>query len=211
MTPTFSLYVALLFLAAAISSFRFKMLSSAEKCIAILLCLTFVAEVIAKIFSFYFSNNLIVYKVFTPIQFLLLMLFFVRLLRGTVIERFSFITSVIALIVGSMLLFHIPQEDFSTSLLIFEGVYTIAFSLITLTSLFRQRKTFVKFNSVFWICMTLVFFWTISVLWFGSYNVIVDMSLFDRYFQIFFWTNCLTYLSFSLIFFFYSKLNTYDD
>lgn len=210
MSLTFFFHLLILLLAAIIAGVRYRILSRADRFIALLLIATLLAEATAKVFALVYENNLIVYQIFTPLQFMLIALYFRHVHSGTWIGRLSLIAGSAGIALGIFTYFYIPPDRFDTYVLLTEGLCIIFLSLFTVTHLFRQESVHLLRHPVFWVSMILAAFWIVATIWYNTYNQIVDMGLFRYAYFTFVGMNYLHYSGLALLLLLYPKLHSDD-
>lgn len=208
---TFLVHLVILLLAATLSLLRYKSLSTADRYIAVLLVVTFLGESIAKASAVLYGSNTLIYQIFTPIQFLLVAYYFGKALATTRWGKLSIAAGWAGVVLGIISFTFYTAETFDNSVIVFEGFCIVFLGVKTLSFLLKKHGVVTMRSVKFWTSLLLANFWAASLLWFGSYPLIKDDSLFSLYYQIFVGLNYLTYSAFAAIFIFYPKLISSDN
>ncbi len=200
------LYYSYLFvlLIATISSLkRSKNKSIESMLLSILLFCTLVSEVAALILIVKYKNNSFGYHIFNPIQFLLICLYYNRIIPEFKKYHIGIILGIIGLLFGIVnTLFIQSFNTFNSNYLLFESVSIIMMSLHFFYSLLKTDKANILNYQHFWICLTFLLFWSITYTNWGLIHVF-SSQMYKRppiLSLILISVNIVTYSSFAAIF-----------
>lgn len=158
-------YLILLVGVSIIGLLRFNILDTPTRIISILIAITAISETFAHILSITTGNNLIVYHIYNPIQFLLVSLYLsstTTILRKNNKGISIGITGVIISILNSAYL-QSPQDDFNSNFLIVESILIIGMTLIYFYDFLNREQTSKNITSIdFWISCLLLVFWSFT-------------------------------------------------
>lgn len=206
-----TIYLLLLAGVSIIGLVRYKIIDTPAKIILVNIALTTLSETIAHYLSLSVSNNLMVYHLFSPIQFLLLCIyynsivgFFKKYNTGIVIGIIGIILSVL----NSSFLQN-PVTSFNINFLVLESILIIGMTLCYFYDFLNTTHTTKRFaTSDFWIACLLLVFWSFTFFtWVAGIAlslVISDYMFWIRYMM--YVINIITYSGFGLVFLFYKKL-----
>lgn len=206
-----SIYLLLLAGVSIIGLIKIKSIDTPAKIILTCIALTAISESIAHYLSISLKNNLVVYHIYNPVQFLLLckyynsiISFFKKYNTGIVIG----ITGIILSVLNSTFLQN-PMTSFNTNFLVLESILIIGMTLCYFYDFLNTTHTTKQFaTSDFWIACLLLVFWSFTFFtWAAGIAlslVISDYMFWIRYMM--YAINIITYSGFGLVFLFYKKL-----
>lgn len=206
--------IAILLSAIGFASIRclvlFNILDKASKLIFGLLLATFVTEALAFIGVVFFKYNIVIYNIFSAVQFVLLTLYYYEV--SSVLKKgrriFYFISIGLAVFIINIFL-----QDFltkpNTIFLAFESVYIVLLALIFFHDLLNNKQSISKtLSHHFWINAILLTFWSFTLFdWLVGltiYESLGETAIMLNYLMWF--INIITYTGFGLVFLFYKKL-----
>lgn len=195
--------------ASAVSLFLWKRLSKADRWIAVLLCTTFLSELLTEYFGNRFRNNMPVYHFFNPVQYLLLCLYFNESI--TKLKRHN---TGIWIGIGGVLLsvytnFFVQDiYTFPSIFLIFESFMIIALCLFSYFDLFLKEDIEINKQAHFWITTILLLFWSFTFVVWGMLTVFLNQAseFMKMVYPILITINFITYAGITMIFLNYHKL-----
>ncbi len=203
------IYLLVLCLAAIATLSRWRLLSSADRWIPVLILATLTQECIAYVMSRVFGNNYPSYHVYTPIEVAIICMYFDRSMRfrspyviGGSIAGFSVLLSVF--ITWKLQ----PMNTYNSYFLLYEGCLVIVFCLLSFYKLLiRDDLTPVKMAH-FWLTICFLLYWSLVFANLGLFNLIPSEQKFLR--STFIWAlycaNLLFYLGIVTVFVRYKKL-----
>jgi hypothetical protein len=204
------IYLSILGLAAILSLIHIKNMNKASKYMVLYLIVTFLSELIANTFSITFKNNLVIYNIYSPIQLLILGVYFNEAISSFKSRNAGFYIGGIGLILYfiNAILFQNPLKELNTNFIIFECFLIIAMSLCSFYELLAGEEINIHFNPKFWFSSLLLIFWS-----FTFFYWIIGITLYEYLAQDSFWLdmiiwtiNILIYSGFAIVFLFYKKM-----
>lgn len=173
-------YYILLISSIFIGSYRYSLQSKNIKILLLLLVITLLSEIIAHFFAKRFHNNLFVYHIFNPIQFILVLIMFNLELKKKWIY-YLIPLGLLFTLVNSFMWQHY-SINLNSNFLNLESLFFIFLSLTyikTLTQTFNAKDKFIEFP-LFIVSLGFFLFSLISVLTFGMYNYIESINENER-------------------------------
>ncbi|MEO6831655.1 MAG: hypothetical protein ABI169_05615 [Chitinophagaceae bacterium] len=202
-------------IAAIIGSIRQKEFDTASRIYWYYTCAGAIAEVVARMAAIEFGNNMAVYAVYSPIELLLICLYFnfsIPTLRRTGIGWYLAILGIVVSVLNAV--FFQPLTEFNSNFLYFEGIVIIGLSLYSFYHLVRSSDDLrlAKLRH-FWFPFIQCAFWTITFLNWGLYEYfnahaqrfVVAINIFIGM------ISGVTYLCIALVFWQYPKLKPTDE
>ena len=210
MSLFFLTYIFLIAAGFTASFINRKKLSTADTCISILLLITFISEMLNHYSTLFFHNNgMFIFHVFTPIEFLLISIYYNNSIPGLRQKNIGIIIGLTGLVVAVMNAVFIQTTDQLNSLmLLFEGFFTIALSLFALYNILLKEEMDLKKSAHFWISVFLLIYFAFTFMRWGVFYLYGTHSnsgaLLLGYLH---WgINVLFYGSFFIVFLNYRKL-----
>lgn len=191
------------------SIFRWRMLKHSERIISVLLMCTVLSEIFAYYFMTRYSNNMYVYHVFSPLEFVFISVYYNQtvsfLKRNYIGILIAFLGCVAALV--NALHFQ-PIDTFPSLFLLFEGFIIIILSLLSFFDILYKEDYKLVRNPQFWITFNFLIFWSFTFLIWGTYiSFSTDFrAKLPMIFNMLSFINLIEYLIFLLIFLFYPKM-----
>lgn len=196
-------YLFVLLIAATTSVRGNKIKSIENKLLSILLICTLISEISALILIAKYKNNSFGYHIFNPIQFLIICLYYNRIIPEFKKYHIGVILGSLGLLFGIInTLFIQGFNTFNSNYLLFESVAIIMMSLHFFYSLIKTDKSNTMSYQPFWICLTFLLFWSITYTNWGLMHVF-NSQIYKRpaiLGIILIAVNILTYSSFAVIF-----------
>ncbi|MBB6004349.1 hypothetical protein HNP25_003012 [Arcicella rosea] len=202
-------YLFILALATMVGVFRFKVISTSNKCFLLLVLITLIVEIIAWQLAMKSGTNIIVYHIFTPMQCALVLLGYYK---ETKIKVFFYLIPFV-IVLGTVTSIWIqPIPSFNSYYICFE-----LFLFIFLALTFFKRLLIIETNQklknfpFFWISSGMLIFSITSIFDLGTHNFFIDsntyLDIILRYIRYF--SNYIYYSSFIVAFL--VKQNTISD
>lgn len=208
-------YILLLLLISLLLPFRFRQADRASRFLCVLIWLVFLTELTAMYVASRYHNNMLVYTLYGFFEFTLVSLYFnysIDTFRKKYIGYFIALAGLIIGITNSILY----QSIFSlnTIFIFLECIGIVCMSLYSFYRLLLTSTTLRLYERVhFWFPCIFLFNWCATLSYWGLYShfrntakekiPILNISLTI--------VNILTYLAFSAVFLFYTKMkNTHD-
>ncbi|MCB9044707.1 MAG: hypothetical protein H6550_01080 [Chitinophagales bacterium] len=201
-------YLGVLLLAILIGLYKVRTKDITVKIIVLLLSLTFVSELIAKISASVFHNNMYVYHIFAPVQLLVLGIYFDSIEPRFKKKRIGLIIGLAGVLIAicNTLLFQ-PPTALNSNFLLFEGLAVMALSLFTFQRILNDDKIDIYKYPYFWFNIILVFFWSITYTIWALHSVIMlkKMYIMEHLYDILWVVNIITYLAIAAVLFIFSN------
>lgn len=205
------LYISIVFAACAVYAINFKILPAALKVIFVYLVTVFVTEVIGVICLVMYKYNLLVYLLLCPVQFALILYSFFRKHKRPFQNVFIGIALCFLFVV--LMDSYLPIGKYFTLIksesikrvkglytyfFIFEGFYIILVSLLAYYRFFSDDSKLRLFRNLDFLIVTIfLFFWSITYLYNGVYDIIYrnnSVLFFRIVYPVYCLVNCFTYL-----------------
>lgn len=204
------IFLALLIGVSILSLVHFRHFDTPIKLISYYVIICTVVELIAHYCAIKYSNNLIVYNIFSPIQLTLISLFYgytlINIRKSTIIV-ISLANFLLAAINASFL--QSPIHTLNTNFLLFESFIIISLSLYFLYHYLAASQRVSKALTPHFIvsCLLLVF-WSFTFFhWLSRMAMpnVIDKHI--EWLKYLLWAiSLITYLGFGLVFLFYKRL-----
>jgi hypothetical protein len=197
-------------MAAIAGVFRFRQLAYTDKIIALLIFLTLVNELLAFFAMRHYKNNLIVYHIYSPIELLMVSLYFdgsVRILRKTRIALLIGILGIPASIINAVYFQH-PATVTNSYFLLFEAVMIIIYSLLSFHQILLEADHLLFRFAQFWITAGLLVYWSVTFTGWGIFALLYnqDSAVIPMFNKLLYIANYLLYGSMAVVFLWYKKL-----
>ncbi|SFP28602.1 hypothetical protein SAMN04515674_102258 [Pseudarcicella hirudinis] len=165
------IYFSILIIGLIIGFTRIKSLNRSSRILLLLLALTILSESVATYLKFSARNNIIVYHIFSPIEFALISALYYNEIKNKIILVLMIIF--ISFACFNSINIQYFNTDFNSISFVISGLLTIIFSLWYLYLLILE-KTHYNFTNypLFWISVGFMFFNIINLFILGTYNLI---------------------------------------
>lgn len=205
----FGAYLALLLMVGVICIQRFKDLQRAETFIAILIWATFCAEGAATFQTLLRRNSQPIYHVFSPIEFMLMCLYFnysIRFFRRHKIGWFLGIAGTLLAVLNT--LFLQKATTINSYFLIIEGATIISCCFALFHQILLDEEELPYRFASFWFTVCFCFFWGTTFTGWGISSLLskTDTELNNLVSAVFTASNYIYYSGLALIFYQYKKL-----
>lgn len=201
-------YLPLLFVNAFLSIRQWRLLSKADRYIAILLSLTAATELIGQQMAHRYMNNLLVYRIYNIIALLLVAKYFDRCVFART-KTMRWIASGIVLLfsMAAIVVLPITSEGHATILLI-QATMTIAFCLFSIRQILLQMENLPYRFVQFWLTCAFLLYWSLTFTGWGVSYFATSKNdpLAVLFFPMLILANLALYTATALILFFYKKL-----
>lgn len=203
------IYLLVLSFAAIATLYRWRLLSSADRWIPILMLATLAQECVANVMSRVTGNNYPSYHVYTPIEVCIICLYFDRSMRF----RFPYVIG--STIAGISVLLSIfiswkwqPVDTFNSYFLLYEGCLVIVFCLLSFYKLLIREDVIPGRMAHFWLTICFLLYWSLTFANLGLFaRVPVEQVYLRTIFRItLYCANLLFYLGIIGVFVRYEKL-----
>ncbi len=204
------LYLLSMLFACICCLYRFKMLDTASKILAILICCAFLNEGAAFYMGKKYHNNLPLYAVYGLLEYALLCVYFNKVIDVFIKNNIGFYIALVGVILGILNIVYVQHlNNINSYFLLFEGLAVIGMSLFTFFRLLLKNDSLNLYRyHHFWFISILIFFWSITFLSWGLYNYINE-KLFQSALNIniaLAIVSTITYNCFAIVFLLYPKM-----
>ena len=202
-------YIILLVSTFATGVYRWVRLSTADKWLCALLGLTIVQESIAYIFESQFHDNFYTYHFYTPIELLLIAMYFdrtIKILPPYYLGLGIGLSGVVLSVLNSIFLE--PLYKMNTHFLLFEGWVVIILCLFSFYNMLVRERIRLVNMSQFWITLCFLFYYSLTYMNFGLYGSVVGKQTdFGKFFALALYvTNLVFYIGINATYARYTKL-----
>ena len=207
-----TIYWIILFIASLSGAVRYRILDTASKWVVWYIVLTCVSEGLAIYFSIALHNNLFVYHIYAPLQLVMLTGYFDRAFFRVRTRNTGIVIAAAGMLLSAYnsLFLQSPRTTLNTYFMVFEAFVIITMALYGFYELLRKDMPLDIFsNPYFWYNSILLVFWSFTFFyWLVGLSIRISMHESGAWLGNFIWViNVITYLSFSIVFLFYPKLN----
>lgn len=174
--PTITLiYLTALCAGSFVGLVRWKHLTSPFKLLWALVCFTFVEEFLLHAFNLSPDQSLMVYRIYTVVAFTLYYSIYFKLFKKSFSRTFSLLSILSAFLVSCVAPISFEENSVFPSLPIF-----VCVSLLILNALISfyemllfPSRTKLVVSSNFWLNTLNLFYWSSTIVFFGSYNLAI--------------------------------------
>jgi hypothetical protein len=174
----FWIYIIFVSVSLVGGAVRYKKLSPPFRILVYVLALTLISEFSAHYAAIWFHNNIIVYHIFTPIQFSLFCLLYNQLLESKSNKQYT-IWAMVVFIVFSLINSFLIQttKTFPTYSLLLESILIVSFAYLVFYELLKNpRFEYLLRSSVFWFNSAVIIFFTTSFIFWGLFNYLIKYN-----------------------------------
>jgi hypothetical protein len=204
------LYLLSLVFASACCIYNFKKLDTASKILAVLVCCALVNEGAAYYLSQKYKNNLPLYAIYCFFEFGMLCIYFNKVIDLFIKKNIGIYIAIIGIVLGIFNLAFVQNINSLNSYFLFlEGLSVIGMSLFAFFRLLLKHDSLhlSKYHH-FWFISILVFFWSITFLYWGLSDYV------NQRFQSIAWkinfanllAGVVTYGGFGIVYLLYPKM-----
>ena len=154
-------------ISAAVAILRFKHLKFENRIIATLLIATFPQAVICYILAHQSKNNLLVVELYSILEFLLMMLYYYKLLYKTWFRSIILLFTGVGIMWFAGVLFGKKLFLHTYSFILFEAFTIVVTGSFYCLHLLLKGSLQVTRLSSFWITLTILLYWTTTYTWNG--------------------------------------------
>ena len=201
-------YLPLLFIAAAIALFYWRILSLADRWMSILLIVTIIQECISRFLAFQ-GNNFITFHIYTPIELFLISIYFDRSISFKRPYRVGIIVGVAGIILAAInTIFFQSVKGINSYFLIFEACVILSFCMLSFYRLLIRDNIIPRRMTHFWLTICFLFYSSLTFVIYGLYGAMIghDTSLAKIFDLTLYFANLFLYFGIALVFFRYKKL-----
>lgn len=201
-------YLPLLIVNAFLSIRQWRLLSTADRYIAILLSLTAVTELIGHHMARRYMNNLLVYRIYDIISLLLVAKYFDQCVFARTKTKWWIASGIaLAFSFAAIVVLPITSEGHATFLLI-QATMTIAFCLFSIRQILLQMENLPYRFVQFWLTCAFLLFWSLTFTGWGVSYFATSKNdpLSVLFFPLLILANLALYTTTAFILFFYKKL-----
>lgn len=189
--------------------FNYKRLDLPSKLIPYLLGLTFIAEASAFYIAIKIGNNMFIYQIFNPIEFLIISCYFNFSISAFKRNHIGIYIGIFGIILGILNAVYLqPINTSNYYFLVFEGLSIVFMALYSFNRMFLSNNLDLLSNPHFWFSFILLTFWSITYTYWGMHEMIdIGAIHIVKYIgSVLMILNIITYSGFGFILFhFFSK------
>lgn len=205
-----TIYFVILCLAAITGLIQYKKLDKASKLIVVYLVITSISEGLALFGSLMYKNNLVIYHLYCPIQFLLLSIYFNLSPDQKKINAAGWIIGLSGLMLSiiNSIFFQPPLKELNTNFIVIESFLIIGMSLFSFYRLLASDIIYIHLVPKFWFSSIFLVFWSFTF-FYWLVGVVIYKSMPDMAFwlNIMIWfINIVTYSAIAAVFLSYNKM-----
>jgi hypothetical protein len=168
----FYLSSSLLLLSVSAGFLRWPRLDGASRIFTVVLAVTSIVEGIAYVFAIIYRNNIVVYRLFAPVELVGYCLYFNCLVPQLHKWAAGWLLGIGSVAVAVLFEHYYPEDVFGNRFAMIQSVTMICLCLYAFfTMLLRDDIAMPTRNAHFWLVASLTFFWCFSFLSFALYDV----------------------------------------
>lgn len=172
---------------------------------------TTITEIIAFLLYYTKGNNVIIYHIYSPIQLLILSVYYNQAISFFKQKRIGYVIGVSGLFISliNSLFIQQPPSSLNSYFIVIEALLVISMTLCYFYDFLNTKLTTRRFTTPdFWISCLLLLFWSFTFFrWLASLSMPGVVSANIYYILYMMWViNIITYTGFGLVFLFYRKL-----
>jgi hypothetical protein len=204
-----SVYLSALSILTIATLFRWRLLSIADRWIAVLILATLTQEFAAAYLALYYSKNLWTFHVYTPIEVGIICMYFDRSMRFRKPYLYGGIIAAFSILLSGLNTWKLqPINTFNSYFLLYEGCLVIVFCLLSFYKLLIRDDVIPVRMAHFWLTICFLLYWSLTFANLGLFARVPPEKAFLR--NIFIWTlycaNLLFYFGIITVFARYKKL-----
>jgi len=208
---TFSIiYLTVLFITVGLAIYRWRILSTADRFMCLLLFATLIAEGFSN-FLARTGNNFLTYHFYTPIELFLISLYFdrsIRFRRPYFIGLIVGISGIILSIINTS--YFQPYDQFNSYILLLDACVIVIFCFLSFYRLLIKEDAVPVKMAHFWLTICFLFFSSFTFVFYGLYGTLVGQDHNSRLAYIFnyalWFSNLFLYIGIAIVFIRYKKL-----
>ncbi len=204
-----NIYLPLLFITAGISIYRWRILSQADKWMCTLLIATVLSESIQRILAEYKGNNFVIFHFYTPLELLLISLYFDRSIKFRKPYVVALIIGTIGILLSTFNAFYLQDyRKINSYILLLEACIIISFCMLSFYRLLIRDNIVPVKMAHFWLTICFLFYSSLTFVIYGLYGAIVgNNSKLATVFNLSLWfANFFLYIGIAIVFIRYKKL-----
>ena len=201
-------YLPLLFIAAAVASYYWRILSKADRWMCVLLIVTMLQECISRLLASS-GNNFITFHIYTPVELFLISMYFDRSISFKKPYRVGSIVAGAGIILAIInALFFQSYKGINSYFLIFEACVILSFCMLSFYRLLIRDNIVPRKMTQFWLTICFLFYSSLTFVIYGLYGAMIghDTSLAKIFDLMLYFANLFLYFGIALVFFRYKKL-----
>jgi len=207
--PRFTIYIILLLANCIYCWAQWPILKKADRWICFLLTLTVIQESLAGYLTIIFKSNFITYHIYTPIELILICVYFDLSLKILKPYRLALIIGIPATLTSVLIsIFFQHYNKYNSYFLLIEGIIVITLCLVAFYMLLIREDVVPKRMVHFWLTLAFLLYWSLTYVSLGLFSG--EAQNIDFVAKIIAWalyiSNLLFYLGLLTIFIFYKRL-----
>lgn len=200
------IYLFVLSVSILCGIYRLRNRDNATKTIILLLSITLISEYAAHQAALQYGTNMFVYHFFAPLQLIFVGKYFDQIANsrkrnlGVIV---GLIGAAFAIING---LFFQPLDILNSNFLLFEGLIVMGLALYTFQNILTDNKIDIYRYEHFWIVVILIFFWSITYIWWALYTVLQEKERYvlSHITKVLWSVNVITYAAIGFVLLYFS-------
>ena len=208
------LYFVLLSIGAFFTLRNWNCLTVSDRHIGILVLLTVISEITAEVLSAKIRNNMYVYHVYSPLEFVLISLYFNNRIEALKNRNIGILIALAGIIVAGLNTIFVQRPNsLNSNFLLFEALVIICLCVYSFYKIIKDEHEKTVTSVHFWVTSLLLFYWSFVFFFWGAYSIFTaeKPSFFYDLFYLLWFINILTYGGFALVFMKYKKLTSRVD
>lgn len=196
-------------IAAIATLYRWRLLSSADRWIAVLMVATLAQEAAMALMAYKYRNNFPTFHIYTPIETGIICMYFDRSMRFRHPYRIGGIIALVSALISVYITLDLqPIDGMNSYFFLYEGCLIIIFCLLSFYKLLIRDEIVPGRMTHFWLTICFLFYWSLTYANLGLFARVPEEQKMLR--GIFVWTlyfaNLLFYLGIITVFVRYKKL-----
>ncbi len=173
MVLALGIYYFLLISISVLGLYQWRLFGRAEKIIVILVATTLVAEAFALYASYKWRNNLPVYHLFSPIEFLLISLYFNYSIKSFRTRHIGLAAGAVGILISLVNTCYFQKATTINSyFLLFEGTSVIIYALLSFHQILLDEEHLPYPFAQFWITICFLIYWSATFTGWGIYAML---------------------------------------
>lgn len=204
-----TIYQIVVLIATIIGLIHYKRMDKASKVILWFIVVTFISETAAFSSAIIYNNNLLVYHIYNPIQFLIICYYYNLTIEAFKSRNIGLKLGIIGVLYSTLntLYFQNPLREMNTNFLIPESILIIAMSLYSFYELLASESYDVYSNNKFWFSAFLLTFWSFTFCYWLIGPSLYKSTKNTLWLDIMIWAiNVLCYSGFAIVFLSFRKM-----
>lgn len=205
-----TIYLTIVCFAMVIGLIQFPKLDKASKILVFYLAATFLTEGTASILAiFYKTNNLFLYHIYSPLQFLLISLYYSYSAGRSSAQKWGWIIGSLGIVISILNSIYLqPLQELNTHFVVLESFLIIGMSLLAFYRLLISDDISIFKMPHFWFSSIFLVFWSFTFFyWLVGAFIFRAMPGNTMWLKMMIWfINIITYFAIATVFLSYKKM-----